>query len=150
MNVTVAKSAGFCFGVKRAVELVYEQTRTQGPLYTYGPIIHNEEVVKDLEQRGVRVIESLEQLPGLERGRVIIRSHGVGKSDQGQLEAFGFEVIDATCPFVKKIHRIVSEHSAAGEHIIIIGDPAHPEVQAICVGCDPEHTTMIGSEKEAR
>ena len=150
MNVTVAKSAGFCFGVKRAVELVYEQTKTQGPLYTYGPIIHNEEVVKDLEQRGVRVIESLEQLTGLEKGRVIIRSHGVGKSVQGQLEALGFEVLDATCPFVKKIHRIVSEHSAAGEHIIIIGNPTHPEVEGICGWCDPEHTTVIENEKEAQ
>ncbi|MBO5153121.1 MAG: 4-hydroxy-3-methylbut-2-enyl diphosphate reductase [Eubacterium sp.] len=149
MNVTVAKSAGFCFGVKRAVELVYEQTAKEGPLYTYGPIIHNEEVVKDLEKRGVRVIESLEQLEELEKGRVIIRSHGVGKAVQEQIEAAGFEVLDATCPFVKKIHRIVAEHSAAGEHIIIIGNPTHPEVEGICGWCDPDHTTVIESVYDA-
>lgn len=149
MNVTVAKSAGFCFGVKRAVDLVYEQTKTEGPLYTFGPIIHNEEVVKDLEKRGVRVIESLDQLPELEKGRVIIRSHGVGKAVQDQLTASGFEVLDATCPFVKKIHRIVSEHSAAGEHIVIIGNPTHPEVKGICGWCDPESTTVIEHVQDA-
>lgn len=149
MKVTVANSAGFCFGVKRAVDLVYEQTMKGGPLYTFGPIIHNEEVVKDLEKRGVRVIESLEQLPELEKGRVIIRSHGVGKAVQEQIEADGFEVLDATCPFVKKIHRIVSEHSAAGEHIVIVGNPKHPEVEGICGWCDPEHTTVIENEQDA-
>lgn len=149
MNVTVAKSAGFCFGVKRAVELVYEQAKKEGPLYTYGPIIHNEEVVRDLQQRGVRVIESSEQLKMLEKGRVIIRSHGVGKAVQEQIEAAGFEVLDATCPFVKKIHRIVAEHAAAGEHILIIGNPAHPEVEGICGWCDPKQTTVISDERDA-
>ena len=149
MNVTVAKSAGFCFGVKRAVELVYEQTAKEGPLYTYGPIIHNEEVVKDLEKRGVCVIESIDQLKDLEKGRVIIRSHGVGKAVQDQIEAAGFEVLDATCPFVKKIHRIVAEHSAAGEHIIIIGNPTHPEVEGIRGWCDPEETTVIETVQDA-
>lgn len=149
MNVTVAKSAGFCFGVKRAVELVYEQTSKEGSLYTYGPIIHNEEVVKDLEKRGVRVIESIDQLPELEKGRVIIRSHGVGRAVQDQIEEAGFEVLDATCPFVKKIHRIVAEHSAAGEHIIIIGNPTHPEVEGIRGWCDPEETTVIETVQDA-
>lgn len=146
MNVTVARSAGFCFGVKRAVELVYEQTAKEGPLYTYGPIIHNEEVVSDLEKRGVRVIESTDQLKTLEKGRVIIRSHGIGREIQEQIMAAGFEVLDATCPFVKKIHRIVAEHAAAGEHIVIIGDPAHPEVKGICGWCDPGQTTVISDE----
>lgn len=150
MNVTVAKSAGFCFGVKRAVDLVYEQAKKEGPLYTYGPIIHNEEVVKDLEKRGVRVIASSEQLKNLEKGRVIIRSHGVGRAVQEQIEAAGFEVLDATCPFVKKIHRIVAEHSAAGEHIMIIGSPSHPEVEGICGWCDPKHTTVIESAMDAQ
>lgn len=150
MNVTVAKSAGFCFGVKRAVDLVYEQAKKDGPLYTYGPIIHNEEVVKDLEKRGVRVIGSPEEMQDLEKGRVIIRSHGVGKAVQEQIEAAGFEVLDATCPFVKKIHRIVAEHSAAGEHIIIIGSPEHPEVEGICGWCDPKHTTVIESVRDAQ
>ena len=149
MNVTVAKSAGFCFGVKRAVELVYEQTAKEGPLYTYGPIIHNEEVVKDLEKRGVRVIDRINQLKDLEKGRVIIRSHGVGRAVQEEIEAAGFEVLDATCPFVKKIHRIVAEHSAAGEHIIIIGNPTHPEVEGIRGWCDPSQTTVIETVSDA-
>lgn len=149
MNVTVAKSAGFCFGVRRAVDLVYEQAETDGALYTYGPIIHNEEVVRDLEARGVRVIRSLEELSALPKGRVIIRSHGVGRTEQEQLTSAGFTVLDATCPFVKKIHRIVAEHSAAGEHIIIIGDPDHPEVCGICGWCDPMHTSVIQTVEEA-
>ena len=149
MKVTVAKSAGFCFGVKRAVDLVYEQAKKEGVLYTYGPIIHNEEVVRDLESKGVRVIESTEELKNVEKGRVIIRSHGVGKAVQEQIEAAGFEVLDATCPFVKKIHRIVAEHSAAGEHIIIIGNRTHPEVEGICGWCDPAQTTVIETVQEA-
>lgn len=149
MNVKVAKSAGFCFGVKRAVDLVYEQARIPGALYTYGPIIHNEEVVRDLEMKGVRVIHENDELKELEKGRVIIRSHGVGRETQMRLEAAGFEVLDATCPFVKKIHRIVAEHSKAGDHIVIIGNPTHPEVQGICGWCDPAHTTVIETAEEA-
>ncbi len=149
MNVKVAKSAGFCFGVKRAVDLVYEQACIPGALYTYGPIIHNEEVVRDLERKGVKVIHSTDELEDLEKGRVIIRSHGVGRETQTKLEAAGFEVLDATCPFVKKIHRIVAEHSKAGDHIVIIGNPSHPEVQGICGWCDPEHTTVIETAEEA-
>lgn len=149
MNVTVAKSAGFCFGVKRAVELVYEQAALGGPLYTYGPIIHNEEVVKDLEEKGVQVVDSAAQLHDLPKGRVIIRSHGVGRAVQEQIESAGFQVLDATCPFVKKIHRIVEEHARAGEHIVIIGSPTHPEVEGICGWCDPRHTSVIETREEA-
>lgn len=149
MDVKVAKSAGFCFGVKRAVDLVYEQACIPGALYTYGPIIHNEEVVHDLERKGVQVIHSTDELERLEKGRVIIRSHGVGQETQQRLEAAGFEVLDATCPFVKKIHRIVAEHSGAGDHIIIIGNPTHPEVQGICGWCDPADTTVIETVEEA-
>ena len=110
MNVIVAKSAGFCFGVRRAVNTVYEQAGKETvlrPIYTCGPIIHNEEVVKDLEQKGVQVINHISQLAGLEPGIVIIRSHGVSRQTIQAIEEAGFETIDATCPFVKKIHRIV-------------------------------------------
>ena len=110
MKVTVAKSAGFCFGVKRAVEQVYQQLETgKKPVYTYGPIIHNDQVVKELEQKGVRVIRSEEELERLGEGTVIIRSHGVSRRVQEKMEASGLTVADATCPFVKKIHRIVEE-----------------------------------------
>ena len=132
MEVIVAKTAGFCFGVKRAVEQVYEQIETaKKPVYTYGPIIHNEFVVKDLEEKGVRVLNTEEELAALEDGIVIIRSHGVGKHIYELLEAHHITVVDATCPFVKKIHRIVEQQTAEGRRVIIIGSPEHPEVQGI-------------------
>ena len=132
MEVIVAKTAGFCFGVKRAVDKVYEQIEHAGKtIYTYGPIIHNEEVVKDFEEKGVRVIESEEELKALHDGIVIIRSHGVGKHVYDILEENGIEIVDATCPFVKKIHKIAQEQNQAGRRLIIIGNEAHPEVQGI-------------------
>ena len=143
MEVIVAKTAGFCFGVKRAVDKVYEQIRHAGkPIYTYGPIIHNEEVVKDLEEKGVRVIESEEELKELHEGIVIIRSHGVGKHVYDILEANGIEIVDATCPFVKKIHKIAQEQNQAGRRLIIIGNESHPEVQGI-KGWGNDHTLVV-------
>lgn len=132
MEVIVAKTAGFCFGVKRAVEKVYEQiAAADRPVYTYGPIIHNEQVVADLEKKGVAVLHTEEELKNLKDGIVIIRSHGVGKHIYDLLEANGITVVDATCPFVKKIHRIVREQQAEGRRVIIIGNPRHPEVEGI-------------------
>ena len=132
MNVTVAKTAGFCFGVKRAVEKVYEQIqKTDKPIYTYGPIIHNEEVVKDLKKKGVEVIGSEEELERVRDCVVVIRSHGVGKHIYDILEKNGVEIVDATCPYVKKIHRVVAGECAAGRQVIIVGDESHPEVIGI-------------------
>ena len=122
MEVILAKSAGFCFGVKRAVERVYEQIETGKKIYTYGPIIHNEIVVQDLENRGVSVIESEEELEKLTEGTVVIRSHGVPRSICEKIEKQGLECVDATCPFVKRIHNIVAKESEAGKQIIIIGN----------------------------
>ena len=131
MKVVVAKTAGFCFGVKRAVDTVYEQAGQAGgaPLYTYGPIIHNEEVVRDLEEKGVRVLNSEEELEQVTEGTVVIRSHGVSRRICEKLEAQGLRVVDATCPFVKKIHNIVREESEKGRTIVIVGDGSHPEVE---------------------
>ena len=133
MNVKRAKTAGFCFGVKRAVETVYEQAKNSdaAPIYTYGPIIHNEEVVKDLENQGVIVLRTEQELEQLTEGTVIIRSHGVAKYIYEKLEKKKIQIVDATCPFVKKIHRIVNRESAAGKQIVIIGNPKHPEVEGI-------------------
>ena len=131
-EVKVARTAGFCFGVKRAVEKAYEvAAEKQGPVYTYGPIIHNEEVVSDLEKLGVRVLETEDELRGLKKGTVIIRSHGVPEYIYKLLQEKGLECIDVTCPFVLKIHRIVERESKAGRHIVIIGNPDHPEVAGI-------------------
>lgn len=132
MKVIVAKSAGFCFGVERAVESVYREiSEDKFPIYTFGPIIHNEQVVADLEVRGVKVINEIEELKKIEKGTVIIRSHGVPKSVCDVLEERGIDIVDATCPFVKKIHNIVQKESEAGKTIIIIGNKNHPEVEGI-------------------
>ena len=148
MEIIVAKTAGFCFGVKRAVEKVYEQTETAGkPIYTYGPIIHNEEVVKDLEKRGVCVLETEEELKNLTGGVVVIRSHGVSRHIYQILEERGIQVVDATCPFVRKIHRIVEEQTAAGRKVIIIGNSAHPEVEGI-KGWGNDDTLAVDSPEE--
>ena len=142
MQVTVAKSAGFCFGVQRAVDTVYEQVEKGiRPIYTYGPIIHNEVVVQDLEERGVQVLEGKEDLGQLTDGTVIIRSHGVGKEIYDLISAKGLNCVDATCPFVKKIHRTVEKESAAGRQIIIIGNDNHPEVEGIKGWC--HHPALV-------
>ena len=150
MEVRLAKTAGFCFGVKRAVDTVYQQVKEckNEKIYTYGPIIHNEEVVKDLRSKGVEVIETEEELRRLTSGVVIIRSHGVSKHIYTILEEQGLKCVDATCPFVKKIHRIVEKESADGAHIIIIGDEKHPEVQGI-QGWSHTPVTIIKTEEQA-
>lgn len=148
MEVRLAKSAGFCFGVKRAVQTVYEQVEKGGKIYTYGPIIHNEEVVKDLEKKGVSVIESEEELSKLTEGTIIIRSHGVPKKIYEMIEKQGIECVDATCPFVKRIHTIVEKESGEGSKIVIIGNENHPEVEGI-KGWSQTPATVIESEDEA-
>ena len=148
MEVILAKSAGFCFGVKRAVDTVYEQTGTGSKIYTYGPIIHNEEVVRDLEEKGVTVLENEAELDALTEGTVVIRSHGVERRINDAIAEKGLQVVDATCPFVKKIHRIVEKESADGRRIIIIGNRNHPEVEGIC-GWSLTEPTVIESVEEA-
>ena len=142
MEVRLAKSAGFCFGVKRAVDKVYEQIETGKKIYTFGPIIHNEEVVKDLEAKGVEVIPDKEGLLALTEGTVIIRSHGVEKGIYDILEQNGLECVDATCPFVKRIHNIVSKESQAGKHVVIVGNAGHPEVEGIMGWCNGPYTVL--------
>ena len=148
MEVILAESAGFCFGVKRAVEKVYEQAAIGKKIYTFGPIIHNEEVVKDLENKGVTVIETEEELTSLTEGTVVIRSHGVSKHICDLIAQSGLECVDATCPFVKRIHNIVEKESAAGKKIIIIGNAGHPEVEGI-MGWSHTPAFVIESAEEA-
>ena len=146
MKVKTAKTAGFCFGVKRAVDKVYELIENGvSPIYTLGPIIHNEEVVSDFEKKGVTVI-SEEDIPKLREGTVVIRSHGVGRRIYDMLEAAGISFVDVTCPFVLKIHRIVERESRAGKQIIIFGDPSHPEVKGICGWCEGSCTVLRNRE----
>ncbi|MEJ8787191.1 4-hydroxy-3-methylbut-2-enyl diphosphate reductase [Dorea sp. ICN-14282] len=151
MKVELAKTAGFCFGVKRAVDTVYEQIALHKgkKIYTYGPIIHNEEVIKDLKRHGVEVVDSEEELEALTEGVVIIRSHGVPKRICDMLERKEVDCVDATCPFVKKIHRIVAEESAKGSRIVIIGNSEHPEVEGIR-GWSESPVTVIQTPEDAK
>ena len=131
MKVELAKSAGFCFGVEKAVNTVYEEAKRGNDIvYTLGPIIHNEEVVKDMKKRGVEAVK-IEDLASLPKGTVIIRSHGVSREIFNFVKRSGHRVVDATCPFVKKIHAIVSVQSGKGKTVVIIGNPEHPEVMGI-------------------
>lgn len=148
IRVIVAESAGFCFGVKRAMDIVEKQI-SEGikPIYTYGPIIHNEEVVSDLESRGVKVLENEEDLLAVREGTVILRSHGVARRVYDLLNERGIRYVDVTCPFVSKIHQIVQEQNRNGRRVIIVGSADHPEVQGI-VGWADEHTRVINSPEE--
>lgn len=148
-NVVVAESAGFCFGVKRAVEIVENQIKeTAGkPIYTYGPIIHNEIVVSEFEANGVKVLEEDVPLDTVEPGIVIIRSHGVARKAIQKLQEKGFEIVDATCPFVLKIHKLVQEFDEKGYRIVIVGNESHPEVCGI-IGWIPSGEYVCVSSAE--
>ena len=142
MEIKLAEHTGFCFGVRRAVDTVYEQVKTGKTIYTYGPIVNNEEVVRELGRMGVQVLESREELERLDSGSVIIRAHGVSEEIYRLLEKKGLECIDATCPFVKRIHRIVEQESAEGSHIVVIGNAGHPEVEGIVGWCKGDVTVL--------
>lgn len=148
MEVVVAKSAGFCFGVRRAVDMVYAEAEKEKKVYTLGPIIHNEQVVEDLEKKGVQVLHSVDDLKEGEDATVIIRSHGITKALYEKLAKKSVQIIDATCPFVKKIHTIVQTKKEEGYEIIVVGSRTHPEVEGICGWCDNQ-CTVIESVQEA-
>lgn len=147
MEILAAKSMGFCFGVKRAVETVYGQIG-KGDIYTYGAIVNNEEVVEELRRQGVRVIEDREELQKIEKGTIIIRAHGVARDIYEQIEKQGLSIVDATCPFVKRIHGIVEEESKKGRQIVVIGNPGHPEVEGI-VGWSRTPAIVMDTPEEA-
>lgn len=132
-EIVVAKSAGFCFGVDRAVKMCYQALEDYPAVATLGPIIHNQNVVDDLKEKGARIVENVEELQKEEC--VIIRSHGVGPQVYEKLEQQGNTYIDATCPFVSKIHRIVEKYDRSDDMVFIAGDIKHPEVQAIMGHC---------------
>ncbi len=143
-NIRVAESAGFCFGVKRAIEMAYEAIGVEPKLYSYGQLIHNKTVTDDLASKGLQIVEDLD---GLTEGTLLIRSHGVGKALYDEAEAKGLKILDGTCPFVKKIHNIVHEKLADGMGIIIVGDGTHPEVIGINGWC--ENAAVILEDEEA-
>ena len=139
-EVILAKSAG--------LDTVYEQTGKKN-VYTFGPIIHNEEVVKDLEKKGVFVINTMEELDDITEGTVIIRSHGVSSAVYEALQKKGVEIVDATCPFVLKIHNIVKQESANGKQIVIIGNEKHPEVEGI-MGWSKTQVHVVDTAEKAQ
>ncbi len=142
--IRVAKTAGFCFGVNRAVETVYDLLRQGARVCTLGPIIHNPQLVESLSARGVRIIHSPEEArPG---ETVVIRSHGVPPQVLEKLESLCVPVVDATCPFVEKIHGLVSKNSAAGRHLLLAGDAGHPEVQGILGCCKGTYDTFMTAQ----
>lgn len=146
-KIVLAETAGFCFGVKRAVDTVYEEIKKGGKVYTYGPIIHNAEVVSDLSEKGVLLIHTIEELKDISEGTIIIRSHGVSEEVYEKIKAQGLDIVDATCPYVLKIHKIVRENSSLGHHIVIIGNKKHPEVEGIIGWCKNNYTVVENHEE---
>ena len=145
MEIKVAKTAGFCFGVNRAVELTYGLLAEGHKVATLGPLIHNPQAVEDMRRKGAQVVDTVQDVPaGCE---VVIRSHGVPRSVYDELEARGIAYHDATCPFVKKIHRIVEQKSTEGYHVIVVGDPKHPEVEGIVGWCQGPVTVLETPEQ---
>lgn len=132
-KITVAKTAGFCFGVDRAVNIVYDLIKKGESACTLGPIIHNPQLVEELAAKGVRVVSSVDEVQKNET--LVIRSHGVTRQIMDDVKQRKIKYIDATCPFVSKIHKIVSAQSEKGHNIIIAGDESHPEVQGIMSHC---------------
>ncbi len=137
INITVAKSSGFCFGVNRAVKMVYDELSKNTKVATLGPIIHNQDVVNDMEKHGARIINDVSELNDDEV--IVIRSHGVGKAVYDAVAEKGNRLIDATCPFVARIHSIVAEKTREGYFILIAGDENHPEVQGIVGHCNQNY-----------
>ncbi|KAF0215982.1 MAG: 4-hydroxy-3-methylbut-2-enyl diphosphate [Geobacteraceae bacterium] len=128
MEIILAKQAGFCFGVKRATQMAFEAADKGGQTFTLGPIIHSPQVVRKLEEMGVRVLNDISEL---ETGTIIIRSHGVASEELEEAVLKELEVVDATCPFVKKAQEHVMSLSQADYDVVVVGDADHPEVQGI-------------------
>ena len=143
-KITLAKTAGFCFGVNRAVKIAYEVAENGGGC-TLGPIIHNNEMVAELTEKGVPVVDSIDDVGT--NAPVIIRSHGVTRNVYDELNSRGIDYIDATCPFVSKIHRIVRDESEQGKVILLAGDRNHPEVQGIISNCVGKYYTFNNEEE---
>ena len=145
MRITLAKTAGFCFGVDRAVNMAYETAQSNSSCATLGQLIHNTRVTSELEAMGVRTIDSPDMAKSGET--VIIRAHGVAKSVYDELVRIGAVICDATCPFVKKIHNIVAENSSPDIPVMIAGDPDHPEVMGIMGHCNGDVFVFNSSEE---
>jgi len=133
----LAKNAGFCFGVNNAIKLAYEIAEKAGSsvkIYSLGPLIHNDQVVENLASKGVKKVNQIEEID--EEGYVIIRAHGVAPGIYKELEEKNLKIIDATCPYVKRIQKLAAEKNQEGYSVVLVGDPKHPEVIGINGWCD--------------
>ncbi|WP_313756490.1 bifunctional 4-hydroxy-3-methylbut-2-enyl diphosphate reductase/30S ribosomal protein S1 [Tissierella sp.] len=147
MEIIIADNAGFCFGVKRAVDITNtELLNSNNNIYSLGPLIHNSQAVKIFEEKGLKTIDEIEEI---ENGRVIIRSHGVSKSIIDKINDMNLDIIDSTCPYVKSVHKRVEEYQNQGYNIVIIGDPSHPEIIGINGWCKNQ-AFIVNSLEEAR
>ena len=133
-EVILAESAGFCFGVKRSVELAEQMLDGGGACYSLGELIHNDDVVRHFRERGLHVVETPEEVPI--GAKAIIRAHGVSMDVEARLRARTGQVVDSTCPMVLRIHKLVREASAEHRQVVVIGTASHPEVVAICGCCE--------------
>lgn len=147
MEVRIAKNAGFCFGVKRAMNMAWDEleNKTSDNVYSLGPLIHNKQAVDRYKEKGLMEMDSLDKIPS--ESKLIIRSHGVGKKIYTESESKNMDIVDTTCPFVKKIHDIVKEFSHKGYKIIIVGNSNHPEIIGINGWCD-NNAIIINKEEE--
>jgi len=145
MEVILAKRAGFCFGVKRATQMAFEAADKGDKTYSLGPIIHSPQVVSRLEELGVKVLKNLDDIAG---GTIIVRSHGVTSRELEEAVRKNLEIVDATCPFVKKAQEHVQSLSVEGYDVVVVGDADHPEVQGI-VSYGKGKVYVVGSEEEA-
>lgn len=145
-TIKLAKTAGFCMGVRRAIEIALSIVQNKGSeeVYTYGPLIHNPQAVEFLSEKGIKPVDNLEQLA---KGSIIIRAHGISPDERGKLEESGMEIIDATCPKVKHVQSIIRKHAHDDYEILIIGDRDHPEVEGL-LGCANGKGLVIGPEDD--
>jgi (E)-4-hydroxy-3-methyl-but-2-enyl pyrophosphate reductase len=150
MGVKLAETAGFCMGVRRAVDLVLDTARKTGPgtIYTYGPLIHNPQTVALLEKRGILPVASLEDVPSGGETTLVIRTHGISPEERRRIRAKGIKVVDATCPKVARVQAIIKKHVALGYRIVIVGDAGHPEVTAL-LGYSAGRGLVVGTQEEA-
>jgi 4-hydroxy-3-methylbut-2-enyl diphosphate reductase len=145
MNIVLAKEMGFCYGVKRAIEMAQAVAKDKGDIHTLGQLVHNPSVIDRLEQDGINVVSDMDSIP--QEGIATITAHGTGKAVTDQIAEHDLELLDATCPIVSKVHRIVQEHAERGYQILIFGDPTHKEVRGI-LGWSEGRGTAVASPEE--
>jgi len=144
MSVKLAKTAGFCMGVRRAMDIVLDAINEKEDVYTYGPLVHNPQAIEMLNSKGVKVIDGLD---GVLSGTIVIRAHGITPEEQTKIEEKGLNVLNATCPRVMKVQSIIRRHAEKGYHIIIVGDKEHPEVVGL-LGFSENKGTVVTSMEE--